>query len=247
MPDMKSTVIKIFKYTAVGLWFLAIEACSGQPNLIENQFETVSREALRYYLYFPEDYQQNTSEEFPLLLFLHGGGEAGGRLENLQSGGPPKMIVQGKQFPFLILAPQHPHKKMLWNTRAVMQLLEHVISDHRIDQKRIYLSGLSRGGAAAWEMVVQYPNTFAALAVVCGMSPLPYASWINIDMPIWVFHGAEDRVIPLSESEAMVDKLRKLGYDVKFTKYPDVGHNAWDLAFETDSLYTWLMQQRLKD
>ncbi|MGB5238347.1 MAG: PHB depolymerase family esterase [Flavobacteriaceae bacterium] len=231
------------------LWVLCLSTiygCSGQPNLLEDHLETNNRETLKYYLYFPEDYAQQSDEEYGLLLFLHGGGEAGGTLENLQTGGPPKMIVEGQQFPFLILAPQHPHKRLFWNTRAVMQLLEHVLKEYRIDRKRVYLSGLSRGGTAAWEMAVQYPDTFAALAVVCGMSPLPYASWINKEMPIWVFHGEEDRVIHISESDTMVRKLRQLGYDVNYTKYPGLGHNAWDRAYQTDSLYTWLSRQSLK-
>lgn len=209
--------------------------------------EIVNHETFKYYLYFPEDYEQHANKDYPLLLFLHGGGEAGGTLENLQTGGPPKMIVEGKRFPFLILAPQHPHKKLFWNTRAVMQLLEHVVNEHRIDPKRIYLTGLSRGGTASWELAVQYPDTFAAMAVVCGMTPLPYASWINKEMPIWVFHGQEDRIIDIDESEAMVNRLRQMGYEVKFTKYADIGHEAWHLAYQTDSLYSWFTRQSLSD
>ena len=231
------------------LWvicFSTVFGCNGQPNLIEDQLTTLQKETLRYYLYFPEGYEQETEKEYPLMLFLHGGGEAGGELENLQTGGPPKLIVEGKQFPFLILAPQHPHKRLFWNTRAVMQLLEHVLEMHRIDDKKIYLTGLSRGGTAAWEMAVQYPDRFAAMAVVCGMSPLPYASWINKEMPIWVFHGEEDPVIDISESETMVMKLRQMGYDVTYTKYPGLGHNVWDRAYETDSLYNWFSRQKLK-
>ena len=95
-------------------------------------------------------------------------------------------------------------------------------------------------------MAVQYPNKFAALAVVCGMTPLPYASWINKDMPIWVFHGEDDQSIPISESETMVAKLKEMGYDVQFTKYPKVGHNSWDKAYNTEELYEWFVKQKLK-
>jgi len=244
---MKRTQWGIYRNLIMGIWFFVIYGCNGQPDLLEDQLETINHETLKYYLYFPEDYKKETKKDYPLLLFLHGGGEAGGNLQNLQTGGPPRLIVDGKQFPFLILAPQHPHKRLFWNTRAVMQLLEHVIEENRVDKKRIYLSGLSRGGTAAWELAVQYPDTFAAMAVVCGMTPLPYASWIDKNMPIWVFHGQEDRIIDVAESEAMVNKLRQLGYEVEFTKYPDVGHEAWPFAYETDSLYSWLTRQSLKE
>ena len=232
----------------IPLFFVLIfNACGGQPNLIEDVQKTSLEEELRYYLYFPPAYESEKESDFPLLLFLHGGGEAGGELEDLQISGPPSMIVEGKEFPFLILAPQHPHKRKFWNTAAVMQLLDTVIVNHRVDRSRIYLSGLSRGGSAAWEMAVQYPDVFAAMAVVCGMTPLPYASWLDEKMPIWVFHGEKDSVIPISESEMMVNKLEKMGREVRFTRYPDVGHDAWTKAYENDDLYSWLVKQQRKD
>ena len=230
------------------LFFLFIlNSCGGQPNLIEDVQRTSLEEDLRYYLYYPSDYEDRTDHQFPLLLFLHGGGEAGGRLEDLQISGPPKMIVDGKEFPFLILAPQHPYKRKFWNTEAVMQLLDTVVANNRVDSRRIYLTGLSRGGSAAWNMVVQYPRVFAALAVVCGMTPVPYASWIDKELPIWVFHGEDDPVISVTESELMVEKLREMDYEVKFTKYPDTGHDAWTKAYNNEDLYTWFVQQKRND
>ena len=206
--------------------------------------ETVVFESLSYYLYFPKDYKSEKNKKFPLLLFLHGGGESGDSLSTIKSNGPPKLIVEGKQFPFLILAPQNPYKMKWWNTRAVAQLLDTIVENNRVDKNRIYLTGLSRGGSAAWEMAVQYPNKFAAMAVVCGMTPLPYASWINKDLPIWVFHGDQDKSIPISESVNMVDKLKVMGYNVKFTIYEGVGHNSWENAYTNEALYSWFVKQR---
>lgn len=229
------------------LLFLALflQGCSAQSRLIEDEERTVSVETLRYYLYYPKGYDDQERETFPLLLFLHGGGESGGELEAIKSSGPPELIAQGQDFPFLILAPQNPYEKKWWNTRAVMQLLDTVVANNRVDPQRIYLTGLSRGGGAAWELAVQYPDTFAAMAVVCGMAPVPYAAWIRKDLPIWVFHGTEDRSVPISESEEMVARLREMGYDVTFTRYEGVGHNAWERAYRDDRLYEWLMEQRM--
>ncbi|GGW22195.1 phospholipase [Arenibacter certesii] len=222
-------------------------ASQSSPELIDSKMEVITTETLKYYLYYPENYQSNEDEKFPLLLFLHGGGEAGGSLDAVKRNGPPKLLSRGKKFPFLILAPQNPNEKMWWNTRAVHQLLETIIEENKVDPNRIYLTGLSRGGGAAWEMAVQYPNTFAALAVVCGMAPLPYASWINKKMPIWVFHGDQDDSIPISESVNMVAKLKEMGYRVQFTIYKGVGHNAWDKAYENETLYHWFMEQEKSD
>lgn len=228
------------------LFFLCflLFGCGAQSQLIEASEETVTIETLRYYLYFPEDYQSKPNQNFGLLLFLHGGGESGDSLKTIKSNGPPKLIAEGKQFPFMILAPQNPYKKKWWNTRAVMQLLDTIVANNRVDTKRIYLTGLSRGGSAAWELAVQYPDTFAAMAVVCGMTPKPYASWINKDMPIWVFHGTEDKSIPFSESEQMVAQLKRMGSDIKFTIYDGVGHNAWEQAYTTEALYEWFANQK---
>ncbi|MFX0558377.1 prolyl oligopeptidase family serine peptidase [Maribacter sp. CXY002] len=214
---------------------------------MDSVMETNIKEELSYYLYYPDSYQKNLNQKFPILLFLHGGGEAGEELGEVKRSGPPKLITDGKSFPFLILIPQNPYPKKWWNTRAVKQLLDTVMANNRVDHNRVYLTGLSRGGGAAWEMAVQYPETFAAMAVVCGMTPLPYASWINKKMPIWVFHGEEDDSIPIEESITMVDKLKEMGYDVRLTKYPNVGHNAWTKAYTTDELYEWFVKQELSN
>ncbi|MFS4469315.1 dienelactone hydrolase family protein [Maribacter sp. 2210JD10-5] len=241
---LKSTLNVILKI----FLFVVIQSCASQTgiNLIDDELQTNVVENLRYYLYFPKEYSSENTKEYGILLFLHGGGEAGSELNTLKSSGPPKMIADGHEFPFLILAPQNPNSKKWWNTRAVKQLLDSVIADNRVDKERVYITGLSRGGGAAWEMAVQYPDTFAAMAVVCGMTPLPYASWINKEMPIWVFHGEQDESIPFSESETMVEKLEAMGYDVRFTRYPQTGHNSWTKAYKTDGLFDWFNEQRLR-
>lgn len=237
---------KILLLLLIAFTFLS---CSAQSKyrLIDAEQEVITKENFSYYLYYPEDYDETGDKKFPLLLFLHGGGEAGNELETVKRNGPPRLIAKGKKFPFLILAPQNPHKKMWWDTRAVKQLLDTIIENNHVDKNRIYLTGLSRGGGAAWEMAVQYPNTFAALAVVCGMTPVPYASWIDKNMPIWVFHGTEDESIPISESDEMVKKLREMDYDVRYTKYKGVGHDSWVKAYDTETLYDWLVAQKRRE
>lgn len=234
---------KLFKLILL-VTTLMFQACAAQSHLVQDELETVTKENFKYYLYYPENYFDSEDKNFGLLLFLHGGGESGRNVEEIKDTGPPKMLVEGKQFPFLILAPQNAHVEKWWNTDAIVQLLDSVVNTNRVDKKRIYLTGLSRGGSASWELATQYPDKFAAMAVVCGMTPLPYAHWIDKDMPIWVFHGDQDDVIDVEESDKMVEKLRKMGHDVRYTKYKGVGHNAWERAYTTDSLYTWFANQK---
>tara|TARA_R110002050_G_scaffold116847_2_gene233377 strand:- start:18362 stop:19075 length:714 start_codon:yes stop_codon:yes gene_type:complete len=224
------------------LFQLLFFGCSAQSHLIEHEIETVIVEKIKYYLYYPKDYEADKNKKFGILLFLHGSGDIPSEVG--QSIPPPKLLTDGTEFPFLILVPQLLDAKKMWNTRSVMQLLDTVVENNRIDSKKIYLSGVSRGAAAAWNLVVEYPNTFAALAVVCGMAPTPYANWIDKDLPIWVFHGEEDKSIPISESKNMVNRLLQMNYNVKFTWYKGAGHNIWDTVYTNSELYNWLNSQK---
>jgi len=234
----KLTLLPLF------VFLLFLGGCAGQSRLVDGSLQTVNTEVLEYYLYYPEGYTENKDDTFGLLLFLHGGGEAGGDLSEVKKHGPPKMMADGYPFPFLVLAPQNPNKRKWWNIAAVNQLLDTIVANNNVDKKRIYLTGLSRGGSAAWDLAVQYPDKWAALAVVCGMAPVPYAHWINKELPIWVFHGDEDPVIPVSESDQMVKKLKTMGYPVQYTRYQGVGHNSWSRAYKNDELYTWMAKQQ---
>jgi len=221
---------------------MLIAGCGEPSGLISGREQVSVPETLEYFLYYPPDYPEQTDKDFPLLLFLHGGGESGASLDMVRKNGLPKLVSEGAEFPFLILAPQNPHKKQWWNVRAVMALLKKVVSDNRVDRSRIYLTGLSRGGNACWELATQFPDTFAAMAVVCGMTPVPYAHWIDRNLAMWVFHGTEDPVIPFSESREMVEKLQEMGYDVKLTAYEGVGHNSWERAYKEEGLYDWFLE-----
>jgi predicted peptidase len=200
---------------------------------------------LQYLLYLPDAYEANTESDFPLLLFLHGGGESGKDLDKVKTHGPPSMIEEGHKFPFLVLTPQNPHPRKLWNETALIALLDQVEKEYRVDNSRVWIAGLSRGGYGAWRLAIQYPDRFAALVAICGETPDHYAGWLG-QMPIWVFHGEKDRTISIRESDEMVAALRKNGNPVRYTKYPDAGHNAWDQAFSNPELYDWLLEQKKK-
>lgn len=244
---MGSKILPMASRILLFLSLFWLQGCASQSRLVEGKLATVNREALQYYLYYPEGYFSSQGDDFGLMLFLHGGGESGSTLDSLKVNGPPKLLAEGKQFPFLVLAPQNPQPKKWWNTHAVMELLDSVVEQTGVDPNRIYLSGLSRGGSAAWTLATQYPEKFAALAVVCGMAPVPYAHWVDKELPIWVFHGDSDPVIDVGEADRMVAKLKEMGYDVRYSRYKGVGHNAWTRAYTTDSLYTWMDGQRRMD
>ena len=88
--------------------------------------------------------------------------------------------------------------------------------------------------------VRQSPLTMAA--------PDPYAFTAEVvhrsGTPVWIFHGADDTVIPAGESRRMFEELKRRGADVQYTEYPGVGHNAWDPAYGTAELWTWMLGKR---
>lgn len=198
---------------------------------IENQTE------INYLLYEPKE----IDGEAPLLVFLHGGGEGGNDIEVVKKNGPPKLIEEGKEFPFYVLSPQNKYEKGFWDDRMVMKLVDEVVEKYKIDKSRIYLAGLSRGGYGAWHLAMNNPDNFAAMIVVCAASsPTVYANWIK-HIPVWIFHGEKDDVVPVSESINMAGALKDLGANVKLTLYPEANHDSWTETFNNNEVYTWLL------
>ena len=128
-------------------------------------------------------------------------------------------------------------------------LLDEILASHAIDEERIYLTGLSMGGAGAWYFAANYPDRFAALAPICGAGlwwqgfPARAASLKN--MPIRTFHGEEDPVVPIKVTEEIVDFLKEKKGNIRFTRYPGVEHNSWTQTYQNPALYEWFFQQKL--
>lgn len=225
------------------IFMMNVLLISGMAQQTPGAFTYNKKGSIQYLIYSPKGNLDSTTK-IPLLLFLHGGGESGNDIEKVKKHGPPMLIEQGKEFPFFVLSPQNQYEKKFWDEQAVMALLDHIIETYPVDTTQIYLAGMSRGGYGAWQLAIQYPEKFAALVVISGVAPSPYAGWIDKNMPIWVFHGEDDPVIPIAESERMVDALKAKDYHVKFTRYPKTGHDAWTETFNNEELYDWLLKQK---
>jgi predicted peptidase len=123
----------------------------------------------------------------------------------------------------------------------VIALLDEVQSKYKVDPDRVYLTGLSMGGFGTWETATQYPERFAAIVPICG-GGRPYTVARLKNLPTWVFHGEKDNVVPIKRSEEMVDALKKAGGDVKFTRYPEAGHDSWTETYNNPELYDWFLK-----
>lgn len=199
---------------------------------------------IRYWLYLPDGYETSPEEKFPLILFLHGGGESGDDLELVKKHGIPKELINGRKLPCIVLAPQNPYRDGLWDDRALYAFLEDRLKELRVDESRIYLAGMSRGGHGVYRLAVQHPRRFAAVVMVCGGGPISYAKWAK-DTPFWFFHGDSDPVVPTEESRRLSAAIRDAGGEAKLTIYPDTQHDSWSQAFADDALYQWLFSKHL--
>lgn len=194
-----------------------------------------------YQLYLPDAYRADSLARWPLLLFLHGSGESGDDITKVKVHGPPKLADSGKKFPFIVVSPQSPEPGD-WDIETLYQLLQHIKKNYRVDDKKVYCTGLSMGGFGTWQFAMKYPDEFAAIAPVCGGGDTSN-TWKIRNIPVWCFHGAKDDVVPPAGSANMVMATRRYNNNVRFTLYPEANHNSWDQTYSNDSLYTWLLAQ----
>ncbi len=203
-------------------------------------------------------------QKYPLVVFLHGGGERG--TDNR------KQLVHGmnefasdevrSKYPAFVVAPQCPEGKRWvevdWtldahampaqpsdSMAALFELLDHVERTQPIDSRRIYLTGLSMGAFGVWDAIQRRPELFAAAAPICGGGDPILAKQIQF-VPLWVFHGDADDTVKVKRSREMVEAVKGVGTQVKYTEYKDVGHDSWTRTYQDPALYEWMFAQRRK-
>jgi predicted peptidase len=241
---------------AAGLWIAQPATLMAQNTAPAQQEKTFKGRITRtvtadYLLFLPQDYTRQKSKRWPLILFLHGAGERGTNLARVKVHGPPKIVKDQPDFPFVVVSPQCPSGQR-WDSDLLVALLDDVIKKYRVDRARVYLTGLSMGGFGTWNLGLSHPERFAAIAPICGGGdPLvllladPRKSKALKSLPVWAFHGARDSVVKLEESERMVNAMRQMGAaEVKLTIYPDAEHDSWTETYNNPALYEWFLSHK---
>ena len=180
-------------------------------------------------------------EDYPLLIFLHGRGEQGPDLSKVKIHGPFKKVAE-LQLPVILVAPQSPLDEF-WDVDMLDALTEELIDQLPVDEDRVYLTGLSMGGTATWELAVRRPERFAAIVPICGRSVPSKAARLK-NVAVWAFHGQRDRVTRVWETTNMVKALYESGNDARQTVYPEAKHDSWTETYNNPLLYQWLLKQR---
>lgn len=198
--------------------------------------------AYDYLLYLPREYDRWSEKRWPLLLFLHGLGERGNDIEMIKRHGLPRLIEDGRHYPFVIVSPQCPDDEW-WDVLALEALLARLIEKYNVDENRVVVVGMSMGGYGTWALAQRHPERYAAIVPICGGGEIRHAAAMR-DLPVWAFHGAKDTVVPLKRSQEMIDGIVAAGGRPRLTVYPEVEHNAWDAALSYPELWSWLLAQR---
>ncbi|AUD07411.1 carboxylesterase family protein [Spirosoma pollinicola] len=195
-----------------------------------------------YSLYLPKDYPA-TKRSYPLVIYLHGGSQRGSDLTKLTEYGPPQLVSQGKEFPFIIASPQCPDGKY-WSTDNWLDpLYSDLITTYRIDPKRVYLTGISMGGYGTWQTAIAYPDRFAAILPLCGGCDDSTQICRLKHLPVWTFHGTADDKVAFGLTDRLVKRLRGCsGKDqVRFTRLINEGHEIQYL-YQQKKIYRWLLK-----
>src|SRR5262245_50942367 len=223
-------------------------------------FKDAAGKELPYRLLYPREIKPG--EKYPLVLFFHGAGECGTDNE--------KQLVHAMndfasdenmaKYPAFVVAPQCPEGKQWvdtpWTadshtmkekpTEALRQSLELVDSLAKrlpVDNKRLYVTGLSMGGFGVWDAIQRHPDRFAATVIVCGGGDPAYAPQIK-HVPIWVFHGDSDPTVKPMRSREMIEAIKKAGGNPKYTEYEKTGHDSWTRTYADPTVYEWLFAQK---
>lgn len=229
------------------VFVITLAACSPTGPAEGRLLEKESEHSYNYLLYLPMGHNKDKQKKWPVIVFLHGTSMRGDNLEKLKLYGLPSLLENRKDFPFIVIAPQCPKDKMWASEEWLMPLLKETGAAYRMDEERIYLTGISLGGEGTWYLAVKHPDVFAAAAPCSGPTlklGLPLKAKKIKHLPVWVFHGARDTNILPEEPQEMVEALKKHGGNVKFTLFPAKGHGGFTSVYEDPELFTWFLEQK---
>jgi predicted peptidase len=258
---MKASPLGPLTGLLIGLGSLQTQA--GETGFL-NRTLSHQGEAHRYQVYVPADY--SAAKAWPVILFLHGAGERGqDGLRSSLAGLGPAIRNQAARFPAIVVFPQIPPGQQWAGPQSELALaaLKQTQAEFHTDPSRVYLTGLSMGGHGAWYLAYRHPERFAAVAPICGWvgelpaldfrasvvppedgPPLEALKRRLAGLPLWIFHGERDPIVPVAASREPARALGAGSGNVHYTEFPGLEHNAWDAAFSMDAFVQWLFAQR---
>jgi len=231
--------------------------------LLEKHTFTQGKASLPYRLLKPDGYDKDGQDSYPLVIFLHGIGERGTDNQRQLRNGVEGFVKDAtrKKHPCFLAVPQCPPDKT-WSDLSrgtkenptfaesptepaalVLDLIDALCKEHRVDTHRIYLTGVSLGGYGTWDLACRKPELFAAALPVCGGGDPTRAEKLA-ELPVWCFHGDNDQAVPVERSREMIAAIKQAGGEPKYTEYEGVGHDSWTQTYRNAEVLDWLFNQK---
>jgi predicted peptidase len=213
----------------------------------------------QYQVFFPEDYDPKIP--WPVIVALHGSGEKGDDGEKQVHVGLANVVRErAHDFPAIVVFPQVPRAGQVQaHAQPIARLIDDVVRDVHGDTTRIYLTGLSFGGVLTYLVARERPDHFAALIQISAplvIQPGARSTRLAPDAAasdearvlhgtrVWIYQGAHDPNVPVLATRDVVQGLKSAGVSVRYTEYPDEGHDIWDRAYRDPELWRWIFNQR---
>ena len=203
-----------------------------------------------YRIFAPPGYV--ASQQYPLIVFLHGAGEFGtnntNQLNNNANGAMELVndanLALQKVF---MAAPQCPTNSSCWagatQLARLNTMLDRIAAEFPIDPDRVHVTGLSMGGNGTWSFVINRPDRFASAVPMSGYGGTGAAASVSA-IPFWYFHAINDGTVGVAGSRDQVNALRAANARVIYTEYATGNHGIWSNAYRTPLLFGWMMAQR---
>ena len=194
---------------------------------------------LEYLRFEPANFSE--TKKYPIIIHFHGAGSRGNDISILENQSIVCYAKESKDFPFVIFAPQCSANTWFDVFEQLKAFVKTVVEFPCVDKENIYLSGVSMGGYASWQMIMSEPDIFRKAIICCGGGMYWNASRIKI--PVWAFHGTDDPTVFFEESQKMVNAVNRSGGNAKLTAYEGVGHNCWEKTYGNLEIYEWLLDK----
>jgi len=268
---MKNKLPASFLMRSIGsmlaVLFLYVVSSAQNKSLYQHHWYIDKKDTLPYRVLLPKDY--DASKKYPLILFLHGGGERGRDNEAQLTHGGTLFLRDSirEKYKAIVVFPQCPASSYWSNVKIttdsiqrtrtfnfqsdgeptlamklLLGLLNHLQRQYKPNEDRIYVGGLSMGGMGTFELARRKPKTFAAAFPIAGGANAETARKLK-KSSWWIFHGLKDNVIDPVYSKIMAAAIKAEGATVRLTLYPGIDHNSWDPALAEKDLLPWLFSQ----
>lgn len=256
---------KYITFGLISIFFMQCPAKNEERSYKAEVFTSSEGHELPIRILYPDNY--SNSKSYPMLIFLHGVGERGNNNQNQLVHIAPRFMTDDfqKKHEAIIVFPQcaegdswapygegetgswliQSDKPATISTQALLEWINIFTAETSVDPTQMYLAGLSMGGFGTMDILYRRPNMFAAAVAICGGGNSRFQSKFK-HVPLWIFHGAKDLVIPVALSRKIVESCKALEMDYRYTEYPEGGHDVWNQAWSEPELVDWIFSHKLE-